>query len=1217
MGLLVFLFLAILFLSLFLWSKINEFSLHLHDIQQRIDWLRQRLADVEQKLNEMTGGVKPTDAVPAKPAATAEPARADKLPVDKKVTPPAAPAKEEPQPAPIRPRPVVIMDEIPREEPPAKPPSPPPPPPTPPPSWKLPKFDWESLVGVKLFSWIAGVALLLAAVFFLRYSINKGWLMPQVRMAIGVLVGIGLLILCEIKAARKYPVTANAMDASAIAILFSTFFAARALWNLIGAIPAFVFMILVTAVAVLLSIRRDSVFIALLGLVGGFATPTLLSTGENRPISLFAYLLLLNAGLAWVSTKKRWPLLTTLSLVFTVLYQWGWVVKFLTASQLPVALGIFLAFPILAFVALALGHKGEPGKSWVSLYGQTANLTALLPLIFALYTAAVPGYGQRYVLLFSFLFLLDAGFFVISAARGPDLLHFAGGLSTLLIFAIWLRSSYESNAWPAVLGFILLFAFFYLAAPFIARRFDRGFQETGKLAVYAAPLLLFVFPCLAAMEPACALPMLLFGTLFLILLGASAYAIVTESGAVYFIAAGFALLTEAVWSWKYLAPERLFYGLALYAIFGLFYIGVPIAARRKHKRLHPEGAGTGLLLVSLALLFFLAAGPIASVSIWGLALLLLILNAGLFWEVVSCKLPWFAVAGMVISWIILGVLWASVALAAILIPALVVMAGFALLVLAGNIWLQEKGADADADLLGHGIYLGLAGHIFLIAVAGQRSLSVPPWPFLGILLVLDLAIGAAALYIRRNNLHQSAMAASALLLAIWIVTAGASPWPAIGILSAAVMALFAIVWIYLAKRMGTDSAPFFRTASITVILAQILAIVAGTQPGSPGVAFLLATHLAFLCTILILEWIRKAYSFAVLAMFPIAIAVSSWFIQHGGREFWQQQLLFAGPIYLAFISYPLLLGRRSGRSLAPCLAAVLASIPFFFQARHAIIQAGWEQAIGILPVAQASLLALLLMRLLRMEPRGERSMGRLALVAGAGLAFVTVAIPLQLENEWITIGWALEGAALAWLYGRIPHKGLLYSSSALFAAVFVRLAMNPSVLYYQPRGETRIWNWYLYAYMVSSAAMILGGWLLSRTKDILFPALPRISKLLHAGGILLLFLLVNIEIADFYSTGATITFNFTATLAQDLTYTLAWALFGVALLAAGIAIHSQSARIASLALLAITIFKCFIHDLARLGGLYLVASLVGLAVCLALVAMALQKFVLSARKEGK
>ena len=90
-----------------------------------------------------------------------------------------------------------------------------------------------------------------------------------------------------------------------------------------------------------------------------------------------------------------------------------------------------------------------------------------------------------------------------------------------------------------------------------------------------------------------------------------------------------------------------------------------------------------------------------------------------------------------------------------------------------------------------------------------------------------------------------------------------------------------------------------------------------------------------------------------------------------------------------------------------------------------------------------------------------------------------------------------------------------------------------------------------------------------------------------------------------------------ATLQQDMTFTLAWALFAVALLAAGIVIRNQPARITSLSLLVVTILKCFIHDLARLGGLYRVFSFVGLALCLILVALALQRFVLSARKEAK
>ena len=68
--------------------------------------------------------------------------------------------------------------------------------------------------------------------------------------------------------------------------------------------------------------------------------------------------------------------------------------------------------------------------------------------------------------------------------------------------------------------------------------------------------------------------------------------------------------------------------------------------------------------------------------------------------------------------------------------------------------------------------------------------------------------------------------------------------------------------------------------------------------------------------------------------------------------------------------------------------------------------------------------------------------------------------------------------------------------------------------------------------------------------------------------------------------------------------------FAVALLVAGIVVRSRPARFAALALLVVTVLKGFLHDLARLGGLYRVVSFVGLAVCLALVAVVLQKFVL-------
>ncbi len=257
------------------------------------------------------------------------------------------------------------------------------------------------------------------------------------------------------------------------------------------------------------------------------------------------------------------------------------------------------------------------------------------------------------------------------------------------------------------------------------------------------------------------------------------------------------------------------------------------------------------------------------------------------------------------------------------------------------------------------------------------------------------------------------------------------------------------------------------------------------------------------------------------------------------------------------------------------------------------------------------------MALLRVETPAARDLGRLALVAGAALAFVTIAIPLQLDKEWITIGWALEAAALAWLYTRIPHRGLLLASAGLSGVVFARLVLNEAVLSYHARSATPILNWYLYTYLVAAMALFLSAYFLRGTSDELAGGGVRASSTQTTFATILLFALVNIEIADWFSTGPTLTFNLArgTSLAQDLAYTLAWAVFAVGLLAAGIAGRNRIARIASLALLVVTVLKAFLHDLGRLGGLYRVASFVGLAISLALVAVALQKFVLASREK--
>lgn len=1213
-------------------SWINRLRRRLKDLEETVKQhtaANQRFGDYlvelrrEIRLIRGTGGVAVEPASPP-PAASAEdpgekrPAVADQAPSAE--TPKAVPTVPAAAPPPLAESPASPAEgqpaapppeglsggEIPPPRRPTVPAAPPPPPPPASPARpRRPAIDWEAFVGVKLFSWIAGIALVVAAIFFLRYSIEHGWLGPSIRMAIGFLTGAALLAVCEWKVARRYAITANSLDAAGIAILFATSFAAHARWHLFGAGPAFALMVLVTVAAVGLAIRRDSVFIAVLGLLGGFSTPALLSTGEDRPIALFGYLLILNAGLAWVARKKRWPWLTALSFALTAFYEVSWVAKFLTPEKLPLSIGIVLIFPLLAVLALA----GAP-EPRMQLFDRTAAVASALPLLFGLYLAAVPGYGAHFGILFGFLLIVDVGLSVLAKVRGPELLHPAAGASTLLIFAIWLSGSYTSRAWPGILGAASLFVVFYALFPLLRNRLPGPAPgPVSRAGDWTAAFLLFVFPALAGLEAKSASPALLFATLFGLLVVLAVAALAAESGVLHFVSAFFALAAEAVWSARFLEQKRLYEALLLYAVFALFFLGVPLVASRLRRTLRPEGSGGIVLFASLALLFFLAAGATAPSALWGLALLLSILNLGLIFEAASGRRPLLCVAGLALSWILIGTWWASVPVALLLVPALVVIAGFAVLVVGGSLVLGRRWAGSP--IVGQGYYLALVGHVFLLLVASEKPLAIPPWPFLAVLAVLDLAAGAAALAARKPPLHTSAVVASQIVLLFWLTVAEKAPWPGVAILAAIGVGIFAYVWRFLGARAKEGEPHYSAAAAAALVLAQIVAVGASQLSGQPGVPALVVAQAVLLFLILALARSRGWHFLALVALAPSAIAVALWQASWFRAPSWSEEILFATPIYLLFVAYPLVLGRRVEKTIEPHLAAVLAGLPYFLFARHALRAGGYAGVLGALPIALALLMVVLLVRLLRLEAPGRRSLDRLALVAGAALAFVTVAIPVQLDKEWITIGWALQGAALAWLIRRIPHRGLLVWSAGLMLAVFVRLGFNEAVWMYHPRGAFAVWNWYLYTYLVPIAALFAAARGLQPADDRFGAKRLRVSWLYSAAGTILLFFLVNIEVADFYSKGPALTFNFlSASLAQDLTYTIGWAVFAIGLLSAGIVMASRATRLAAILLLVVTVAKCFLHDLGRLGGLYRVGSFVGLGISLALVAVLIQKFVL-------
>jgi uncharacterized membrane protein len=120
----------------------------------------------------------------------------------------------------------------------------------------------------------------------------------------------------------------------------------------------------------------------------------------------------------------------------------------------------------------------------------------------------------------------------------------------------------------------------------------------------------------------------------------------------------------------------------------------------------------------------------------------------------------------------------------------------------------------------------------------------------------------------------------------------------------------------------------------------------------------------------------------------------------------------------------------------------------------------------------------------------------------------------------------------------------------------------------------------------------------------------RLRAVLYSLGGVLLFWLLNIEIADYFTpVGASaIAFHLGAGFAQDMTYSISWALFALANLGLGFALKAKGARYAGIGLMAVTLLKLFLHDLASIGSIYRVAALLVVAVIALTASFLYQRF---------
>lgn len=297
------------------------------DLQSRLQSLQQEVRNIRESLSRVgipvSPHVPPTE--PAQPpSATVEPAR------------PAGTARlGVPVGGPTRP--VQAAPSVQTQTPPRR---------TPPPR-QGPRIDWEFLVGVNWLAIVGAVAFVIGTGFFLRLAIDNDWIGETGRVVLGVIVGAAFIGAGEFWR-RSRPAWAQAMTGGGIGILYLAVFAAFSLYELIDPVPAFAIFALITAGAGIQALRHESVAVAILGIVGGFATPLMLQDNLPDARLLLGYVLLLDVGVLGLSTRRNWRWFTLLALIGSLADYGLWAAEFnprdnLLLGQVGITL-IFLMF---------------------------------------------------------------------------------------------------------------------------------------------------------------------------------------------------------------------------------------------------------------------------------------------------------------------------------------------------------------------------------------------------------------------------------------------------------------------------------------------------------------------------------------------------------------------------------------------------------------------------------------------------------------------------------------------------------------------------------------------------------------------------------------------------------------------------------------------------------------------------------------------------------
>ncbi|MER3328480.1 MAG: DUF2339 domain-containing protein, partial [Candidatus Kapaibacterium sp.] len=211
----------------------------------------------------------------------------------------------------------------------------------------------EKFIGENLINKIGIIILVIGVGIGAKYAIDNQLISPLTRIILGYLVGLGLLATAY-KLKEKFTDLSAVMLSGSMAVMYFITYFAYSLYSLMPQIVAFFLMFVFTVFTVLASLHFKREIISIIGLVGAYFVPFLLSNNSGQVEIMYSYMLIINLGVLFIAYKQYWKYLKVSSFAITWLIYTSWFFLSFKEEQFLIASVFIAAFFIVFHLSAVL-----------------------------------------------------------------------------------------------------------------------------------------------------------------------------------------------------------------------------------------------------------------------------------------------------------------------------------------------------------------------------------------------------------------------------------------------------------------------------------------------------------------------------------------------------------------------------------------------------------------------------------------------------------------------------------------------------------------------------------------------------------------------------------------------------------------------------------------------------------------------------------------------